>query len=185
MDVYTRNNLELIKTIRNDDRYGSLLWVLDKTKTAMGARLLKSYLYRPLADAKEIEERLDIVEALSKDFLVRKELSGLLAEIYDLPRLIGRIGYGNANGKDLVQLSRSLKVIPNIKSLLNKSATACLVNLSQKLEKLDAVVSLINKSIVDNPPFVIREGGMIRRGYDKELDQLYILSKGANNGFPI
>jgi DNA mismatch repair protein MutS len=179
MDVYTRNNLELIKTIRNDDRYGSLLWVLDKTKTAMGARLLKSYLYRPLADAKEIEERLDIVEALSKDFLVRKELSGLLAEIYDLPRLIGRIGYGNANAKDLVQLSRSLKVIPNIKSLLNKSATACLVNLSQKLEKLDAVVSLINKSIVDNPPFVIREGGMIRRGYDKELDQLYILSKGG------
>ncbi len=179
MDIYTRNNLELTRTIRSEDRYGSLLWVIDKTKTAMGARKLKAYLSRPLAEQKQIEERLDIVEAFVNDFLVRKDLSTLLDEVYDLPRLIGRIGYGNANARDLIQLAKSLKVIPLMKEMLVNSGDQSLVKLSNTIDSLDDIVRLIEASIVENPPFTIKEGGMIKMEYNEELSELYKLSKGG------
>lgn len=179
MDQYTRLNLELVRTIRSEDRYGSLVWVLDKTKTAMGARMLKNYLARPLASQAAIDERLDVVEAFVNDFVARREITPLLDEIYDLPRLIGRIGYGNANGRDMVQLSRSLKAVPGIKDALNNTRNPKLMDYASKLNPLSEIVDLIEKSIVDNPPFIIREGGMIRRGFNKDLDELYDLSRGG------
>lgn len=179
MDVFTRFNLELTRTQRSDDRYGSLLWVLDKTKTAMGARLLKSYIVRPLSDLALINERLDYVSSFVNAFIARKEIGELLKEVYDLPRLIARIGYGNANGKDLVQLARSLKVVPSIKDALNNSNDQLLINLSTKLNSLDNIVNLIDSAIVENPPFSIKEGGIIRRGFNSDLDELYKLSKGG------
>lgn len=179
MDVFTRFNLELTRTQRSDDRYGSLLWVLDKTKTAMGARLLKSYIVRPLSDLALINERLDYVSSFVNAFIARKEICELLKEVYDLPRLIARIGYGNANGKDLVQLARSLKVVPSIKDALNNSNDQLLINLSTKLNSLDNIVNLIDSAIVENPPFSIKEGGIIRRGFNSDLDELYKLSKGG------
>lgn len=179
MDVFTRYNLELSKTIRGDDLYGSLLWVIDKTKTAMGARLLKSYLVRPLADQNAINERLDVVEAFVNSFMVRKDLSSYLMEVYDLPRLIARIGYGNANGKDLVQLAKSLKVVPDIKKSLLSVQNNSFVTLANQINPLQDIVKLIEKSIVDNPPFTLHEGGIIKGGYNKDLDELYILSKGG------
>lgn len=179
IDQYSRLNLELVRTLRNEDRYGSLLWVLDKTKTAMGARMLKNYLSRPLASEKAIQERLDVVEAMVDDFVIRKELTPLLSEIYDLARLVGRIGYGNANGRDLIQLAKSLKVIPEIKTKLLSGNNPYLSNLANKLCTFDEIVDLIERSIVENPPFLIREGGIIRKGYNQDLDDLYTLSKGG------
>ena len=179
MDAYTRFNLELLRTIRSEDRYGSLLWVLDKTKTAMGARLLKTYISRPLADIYSINDRLDVVESFVNHFMTRKEIATKLNEVYDLPRLIARIGYGNANARDLVQLSRSLRVIPEMKTILNESLDPRLSELSNKLNDLNSIVELIDNSIVDNPPFSIKEGGMFKEGYNEELDELRKLSKGG------
>lgn len=181
MDAFTRFNLELTRTIRSDDRFGSLLWILDKTKTAMGGRLLQRYIVRPLADKSEIERRLDNVEALANNYLERMEIINGLKEVYDLPRLIGRIGYGNANAKDLIQLSKSLKVVPSIKSAIYKIGTPSLSLLADQMPDLSAINELIEASIVENPPFTIKEGGMIKRGYNTDLDELNSLSKGGKD----
>lgn len=179
MDAFTRFNLELTRTIRSDDRFGSLLWILDKTKTAMGGRLLQRYIVRPLADQSEIERRLDNVEALASHYLERMEIIAGLKEIYDLPRLIGRIGYGNANAKDLIQLSKSLKVIPQIKDTIYKIQVPSLSLLADAMPDLSAVNELIESSIVENPPFTIKEGGMIKQGFNADLDELNSLAKGG------
>lgn len=179
MDSYTRMNLELTRTIRSEDRYGSLLWVLDKTKTAMGGRLIKNWIVKPLYDLEKINYRLDLIEAFNDSFIVRKEIENNLKEVYDLPRIIARIGYGNANGKDLIQLSNSLKVVPNIKQVLLNSEIDVLIDLANKVDTLDDIVNLIENSIVDNPPLSIKEGGLIKRGFNKDLDELYSLSEGG------
>lgn len=179
MDAFTRFNLELTRTIRSDDRFGSLLWILDKTKTAMGGRLLQRYIVRPLADKSEIEKRLDNVEALANNYLERTEIINGLKEVYDLPRLIGRIGYGNANAKDLIQLSKSLKVVPSIKESIYKIGVSSLSLLADQMPDLSAINELIEASIVENPPFTIKEGGMIKQGYNADLDELNLLSKGG------
>ena len=179
MDYFTRNNLELIRTLRSEDRYGSLLWVLDKTKTAMGGRLLKQYLSRPLANHNEIERRQEVVTALLEHFLVRADLIHSLKEIYDLPRLIGRIGYGNANARDLIQLSHSLRHIPTLLSDLQSCQDARLQRFIDQLDPLHPVVDLIERSIVENPPFTIKDGGIIKRGFDTTLDELVSISRGG------
>ncbi|HHU27768.1 TPA: DNA mismatch repair protein MutS [bacterium] len=179
MDSYTRMNLELTRTIRSEDRYGSLLWVLDKTKTAMGGRLIKNWIVKPLYDLEKINYRLDLIEAFNDSFIVRKEIENNLKEVYDLPRIIARIGYGNANGKDLIQLSNSLKAVPNIKQVLLNSEIDVLIDLANKVDTLDDIVNLIENSIVDNPPLSIKEGGLIKRGFNKDLDELYSLSEGG------
>lgn len=179
MDAFTRFNLELTRTIRSDDRFGSLLWILDKTKTAMGGRLLQRYIVRPLADQSEIEKRLDNVEALANHYLERMEIINGLKEVYDLPRLIGRIGYGNANAKDLIQLSKSLKVVPSIKESIYKIGSPSLNSLADAMPNLSAINELIEASIVENPPFTIKEGGMIKQGYNADLDELNSLSRGG------
>lgn len=179
MDYFTRNNLELTRTLRSEDRFGSLLWVLDKTKTAMGARLLKQYLARPLASGEEIHRRQEVVAAFLQHFLVRADVAKSLQEVYDLPRLIARIGYGNANGKDLVQLASSLRILPQLIQTLQSCEDGRLARYIQHINPLEAVVHLIDNSIVENPPYTIKEGGLIKRGYHADLDKLTALSRGG------
>ncbi|MFA6377642.1 MAG: DNA mismatch repair protein MutS [Acholeplasmataceae bacterium] len=177
MDAFTRNNLELTRTVRSEDRYGSLLWVIDKTKTAMGARLLKSYLTRPLANLQTIEKRQQAVTSFINNFMNREVIIKQLDEVYDLPRLIAKISYGNANGRDLIQLSKSLQVVPEIKQQLNSIPE--LQYLGNKLNPLTEIVTLIGKAIVNDPPISVKEGGLIKKGYNKELDEIKDLSKGG------
>lgn len=179
MDSFTRNNLELTRTLRSEDRYGSLLWVIDKTKTAMGSRLLKSWIQRPLVLQSEIEERLVIVDALINNFIVREELVKQLDSVYDLPRLIAKISYGNANGRDLIQLANSLSALPKIKEVLQSSGDKALIQLSKRIEIMKDIVDLIGISIVDNPPISVKEGGLIKAKYNKDLDDIRKLSKGG------
>ena len=178
MDAYTRFNLELTRTIRSDDRYGSLL-ILDKTLTAMGGRLLKNYLVRPLQDKEEILKRQEIIACLLDNYFMRQDLSDKLKEIYDLARLVGRIGYGNTNGKDLIQLAKSLEVVPYIKELLISTNNPYLVKLGEEMKDLRPVYNLISASIVENPPLSIKEGGIIKEGYNSTLDELKKASKGG------
>ena len=178
LDSSSSINLELIRTIRSEDRYGSLFWLLDKTKTAMGARLLKKFIIKPLCDKEEINDRLDMVETLSNNYLARHELMEQLNEVYDLERLIARISYGNANARDLLQLKKSFMAMPNIKATLSSIA---LDNYANKINCLEEMTSLLEKAIVENPPLTIKEGGMIKEGYDSSLDDLKFASKDGKS----
>ncbi len=178
LDSNSTLNLELTRTIKSDDRYGSLFWLLDKSKTAMGARLLKKFIIKPLCNVDEINERLDIVEILSNNYLVRQELINQLDEVYDLERLIAKISYGNANARDLLQLKKSFVVMPDIKESLNK------INLSSLANKINCLSEMTNKlesAIVENPPLSVKEGGMIKDNYDSQLDDLKFASKDGKN----
>ena len=149
--------------------------MLDRTKTAMGSRMLKNYIENPLVDEKEINKRYDIVETLLKEFILKDELQNYLYEVYDLERLSGRIGFGNANGKDLLQLKNSIKVLPNIKEILSK------INYKCDFDDLYEVYELLENSIYENPPVSIKEGFLIKSGYNKELDELKELRKGGKD----
>ena len=175
MDVHTKRNLELTETLRLKQRNYSLIWLLDKTKTAMGARLLKNYLLNPLVDQKEIEKRYDIVETLLKEFIYKSDLENYLTEVYDLERLSGKIAFGNANGKDLLQLKNSLKVLPKIADILNK------INYKKQITDFTNLYDLLEKSIYENPPVSTKEGYLIKEKYNEELDELKILRKGGKD----
>ena len=174
LDSASALNLELTRTIRSEDRYGSLFWLLDKTKTAMGARLLKKFIIKPLCDENEINNRLDMVETLSNNYLARQELMLQLNEVYDLERLIARISYGNANARDLLQLKKSFAAMPQIKETL-KSIN--LTTLADSINCLESMTSKLENAIVENPPLTIKEGGMIKDGYDSQLDDLKFASR--------
>lgn len=176
IDGYSRNNLELTRTLRSEDRYGSLLWILDKCKTAAGSRMLKRWIANPLCNEKAIDERLKIVDSFVNNFMCRKQVVELLKEVYDLERLVARISYGNANARDLIQLKRSLSVVPDIKSLLKDSGEMDLFILSDKIKALPEIVDLIDRAIIDNPPLAIKEGGIIKEGFNKDLDELKYIS---------
>jgi DNA mismatch repair protein MutS len=176
MDYFTRTNLELVRTMRNENKYGSLLWTIDKTKTAMGARLLKQILIRPLIIKEEIIKRQNHVAALIENYLPREKIFKILGEVYDLPRLISRIGYGNANGRDLVQLQKSLKVIPVIKDLLTNTNSLDLKVMANTLNDLATIEKLIFNAINDNPPLTTKEGGLIKPGFNHELDEIRSIS---------
>ena len=175
MDVHTKRNLELTETLRLKQRNYSLIWLLDKTKTAMGSRLLKNYIENPLIDKKEIERRYKIVETLMDEFILKDDLIKDLYEVYDLERLSGRIAFGNANARDLLQLKRSLKVLPNIKETLNK------LKYDRTIDTLDNLYNLLEDSIYENPPVGIKEGYLIKENYNKDLDELKDLRKGGKD----
>lgn len=175
MDMHTQRNLELIETLRQKSRNFSLIWLLDKTKTAMGARLLKKYILNPLVNKKEIEKRYDIVDTLLREFILKEDLEKLLYDVYDLERLSGKIAFGNANGKDLLQLKSSLKALPQIKEILNK------INYKKNMETLENLHELLEKSIYEEPPVSIKEGYLIKEGYNEELDELKDLRKGGKD----
>ena len=172
LDLTARRNLELTETLRSKEKRGSLLWVLDKTKTAMGGRLLRRWLEKPLLDPVEIRGRLMAVRDLTEDMVTREELALCLKEITDLERLIGRIVYGTAGGRDLVALSAGLRRIPKVRDLLTTLPAALFQRLRKQLDELSGLCQRIDNALVDEPPFSVRDGGIIREGYSKEVDQL-------------
>ena len=175
MDVHTKRNLELTETLRLKQRNYSLIWLLDKTKTAMGSRLLKNYIENPLIDKEKIKRRYNIVETLIQEFILKNDLIENLYEVYDLERLSGRIAFGNANARDLLQLKRSLKVLPNIKKILKD------LNYDKTIDTLDDLYNLLENSIYEEPPISIKEGYLIKEGYNKDLDELKKLRKGGKD----
>ena len=172
LDPVARRNLELTETLRGKEKKGSLLWVLDKTKTAMGGRLLRSWLERPLVDPVAISRRLEAVGWLVDHSVEREELVQVLREITDLERLISRVVYGTAGARDLVSLAAGLDRLPLLQNHLPEKAPSLLDKLRQELEGLPELTDLIARGIVDEPPFSVREGGFIRAGYNADVDQL-------------
>ena len=179
LDLTARRNLELTETLRNKEKRGSLLWVLDKTKTAMGGRLLRSWLERPLLDLAAIDRRLSAVEALVGDTVGREELILSLSGISDMERLIGRVVYGSAGGRDMASLRASLEKLPQVKAKLAPFAAGRLGELAASLDEIQDVYQLLCQAIVDDPPFSVREGGFIRDGYDGEVDRLREILSGG------
>lgn len=175
MDIHTKRNLELTETLRLKQRNNSLIWLLDKTKTAMGSRRLKVLIESPFIDRKEIEKRHDMVDTLLEQFILKEDLGKALFEVYDLERLSGRIAFGNANAKDLLQLKSSLKVLPEIESILNQ------LQFYQTMETLPDLYDLLERAIYENPPVSIKEGYLIKEGYHAELDELKDLRKGGKD----
>ena len=171
IDSSTRRNLELVETLREKQKRGSLLWVLDKTKTAMGARLLRSYVEQPLIDKKEIEKRQDAIAEINKHLITRDELREYLNPIYDLERLITRVTYMSANPRDLIAFKNSIHMLPPIKALLADFHSELLTEISDETDTLEELYELIDRSIMEEPPLTVRDGGLIKDGYNENIDQ--------------
>ena len=172
LDSSTRRNLELLETMREKQKRGSLLWVLDKTRTAMGARLLRTWIEQPLISREDILKRQNAIEELNLNYISREELGEYLNPVYDLERLIGRISYKTANPRDLLAFRNSIAMVPHIKRLLGEFTSDALKELEQELDPLEDLEDLITRAIVEEPPITVREGGMIRDGYNEEADRL-------------
>ena len=172
LDSSTRRNLELCETLREKQKRGSLLWVLDKTKTAMGARTLRKYIEQPLIRKKDIEERLDAVAELKDQAISREEIREYLSSVYDLERLMCKITYQSANPRDLIAFERSLSMLPHIRCILQDMSSTLLKELYQELDPLEDLCALTQKAIVDDPPIAMKEGGIIKDGYHEEVDRL-------------
>ena len=181
LDAATRRNLELTRTIREESKHGSLLWVLDKTRTAIGARLLKRWLEQPLLEPAAIEQRLDAVEEFYNNFSLSEQLSALLDRVYDLERLLGRVHNENANARDLIALCSTLAVLPEIGQLL-LTGGSCMQKFAARLPQLEKLTFYLQNALADDPPLTLREGGLIRDGFNAELDQLRrITTDGRSN----
>ena len=172
LDSSTRRNLELLETMREKQKRGSLLWVLDKTRTAMGARLLRTWIEQPLIRKEEILKRQNAIEELNLNYISREELGEYLNPVYDLERLIGRISYKTANPRDLLAFCNSIAMVPHIKRLLGEFTSDALKELAEDLDPLEDLNDLITRAIVEEPPITVREGGMIKDGYNEEADRL-------------
>ena len=172
LDSSTRRNLELCETMREKQKRGSLLWVLDKTKTAMGARTLRSYIEQPLIDKAAIEDRLDAIEELNSCGIERDEIREYLQPIYDLERLLGRVSYKTANPRDLIAFRNSLEMLPHIKTVLGDFRSSALRCMRDDIDSLEDIYELIRSAINDDPPLQVREGGIIRDGFDPNIDML-------------
>lgn len=175
MDIHTKRNLELTECLRTKERMYSLLWLLDNTKTAMGSRRLKYFIENPLVDITKINERYNVVSKLLEEFILADELRSDLYEVYDLERLCGRISFGSANAKDLLQLKNSLKVLPSIKEKLEK------INYYDEIRPLNELYELLERAINEDAPNGLKDGFLIKEGYSNELDELKSLSKGGKD----
>ena len=175
LDEHTKRNLELTETLRLREKTYSLLWLLDKNQTAMGSRLLRKNLEFPLIDKKELERRYHYIEVLQTEFILRDDLKKSLNQVYDIERLIGRVCYGNLNARDLLQLNSSLKALPIIKKILEE------IKYDKEIEVFDELVSLFDNSLNEEPPISLKEGNLIKKGYNKELDELRDLSSGSKD----
>ena len=172
LDINARRNLELTEKMRDKSKKGTLLWVLDKTSTSMGGRLLRRWLNDPLIDVKEINKRLNAVKELKDDLMLRGEITENLKKVYDIERLAGKMAYGNANARDMVTLKNSLMKLPEVKQILTNCKSELLKELYENLDELQDIYQLIETSIVDDPPMTIKDGGIIKLGYDEEIDKL-------------
>lgn len=175
LDEHTKRNLELTETLRLREKTYSLLWLLDKNQTAMGSRLLRKNLEFPLVDRKELERRYHYIEVLQTEFILRDDLKKSLNQVYDIERLIGRVCYGNLNARDLLQLNSSLKALPTVKKILEE------IKYDKELEIFDDLVSLLDSSLNEEPPISLKEGNLIKKGYNSELDELRDLSSGSKD----
>ena len=172
LDISARRNLEITEKMRDKSKKGTLLWVLDKTSTSMGGRHLRRWLNDPLIDVTEINERLEAVRELKNNVMLKGEIIELLKKVYDIERLIGKISYGAANGRDMVSLKNSISRFPEIKKILSTTNSKLLNRLYNNLDELQDVYKLINESIVEEPPITVKEGGIIKLGYDEQIDKL-------------
>lgn len=181
IDSSTRRNLELTETLREKQKRGSLLWVLDKTKTAMGARMLRSFIEQPLIKKQDIEERLDAIEELNRHVITREEMREYLDAIYDLERLMGRVSYKTANPRDLIALMNSLQMLPHIRTLLAELNASEWKQIFEDIDPLQDIESLIEAAIDPEPPLTIKEGGIIKSGYNEEVDRLRLAKTEGKN----
>lgn len=177
LDIATRRNLELTETLREKKRRGSLVWVLDHTKTAMGARFLRKCIEQPLISEKDINNRLDAVSELKENGILRSELMQAMDRIYDIERLMSKVSYGTCNAKDLISLKQSLAMLPDIYSLLNTAQSYRLKRIYDNFDSLEDIYVLLEKSISNEPPITVREGNIIKDGYDKEVDRLRTIKR--------
>ncbi len=177
LDIPTRRNLELTETIREKSKEGSLLWILDKTLTAMGGRMIRRWIEEPLLNIEHINQRLYAVEILKNDILLRKELKENLKQIYDLERLAGKISFGSANPRDLIALKRSVSFLPDIKQLFVNQSSGLLGKILGNIDLLEDVKNIIEISILEEPALALKDGGIIKPGYSEELDELREISK--------
>ena len=171
LDVSARRNLELTERLRDKSKKGTLIWVLDKTKTSMGGRMLRRWVNDPLIDVKEINDRLDAVEELKDSLMLRGDICESLNKVYDIERLAGKIAYGNVNARELISLKSSLSKLPELKEELSKTNAPLLKTLYNDLDVLEDVHDLIEESIIEEPPITIKEGGIIKTGYNPEIDE--------------
>lgn len=181
IDYFSKRNLELTETIRTKGKKGSLLWLLDETMTAMGGRLLKQWIDRPLIQKQEIERRLHVVEKFLEHYFVRQEIRELLKQVYDLERLSGRVAFGNVNARDLVQLKKSLQQIPSLKEFIYQLNSEESNLLADSLDPCEEVADLLERALVDQPPISVKEGNMIRENYNEELDRYRDASRNGKN----
>ena len=172
LDSATRRNLELVETLREKQKRGSLLWVLDKTKTAMGARTLRKYVEQPLIDKKSIVKRLDAVAELKDNAICREEIREYLNPVYDLERLVGKITYQSANPRDLIAFQSSLSMLPSVKCILKDMESDLLKENYEELDPLEELCDLVGRAIQEEPPLAMKEGGIIKDGYNEEVDRL-------------
>ena len=181
LDINARRNLEITEKLRDKSKKGTLLWVLDKTATSMGGRLLRRWLNNPLIDVNQINKRLDAVAELKDNIILRGDLTDALKKVYDIERLAGKISYGSANGRDLISLKSSAKQLPEIKKILSQAKSSMLAEIYSELDILDDIYELIDKTIVDDPPISVKEGGLIKLGYDEEIDKLKTATTDGKN----
>jgi DNA mismatch repair protein MutS len=181
LNATARRNLELTETIRGKNKKGSLLWLLDKTDTAMGGRLLRQWIQQPLLYKNEIEDRLDAVQELVDDPIKMEEMKGLLRKVYDLERLAGRIAFGNANARDLLSIKQSLHLLPALKDILSNSTSGLLIKFFKEMDMLEDIHNLLEQSIFEDPPVLLKEGNLIKEGWSSELDQYRLaVTEGKN-----
>ena len=181
LDINARRNLEITEKLRDKSKKGTLLWVLDKSATSMGGRLLRRWLNNPLIDDKKINKRLDAVQELKDNIILRGEMTDSLKKVYDIERLAGKISYGSANARDLISLKNSAKQLPEIKKILSEAKTSLLNEMYENLDVLKDVYELIDKTIVDEPPISVKEGGLIKLGFDEEVDRLKTATTDGKN----
>ncbi|ODG91112.1 DNA mismatch repair protein MutS [Gottfriedia luciferensis] len=181
MDMYSMRNLELVETQRSKNKQGSLNWLLDETKTAMGGRLLKKWIQRPLVSTKQIEHRLTIVELLMENYFIREDLKELLKDVYDLERLAGKVSFGNVNARDLLQLKRSLQTVPSIIHALKSISHETIDELINQIDPCEELQMLLENAILEDAPLSIKEGNIIKDGFHKTLDEYRFVSKNGKN----
>lgn len=181
LDVTARRNLEITEKMRDKSKKGTLLWVLDKTSTSMGGRLLRRWLNDPLLEVKEIQERLDAVKELKENIMLRGDATETLKKVYDIERLAGKMTYGNANARDMITLKNSLQKLPDLKNVLSQCTSPKLKELYEELDELKDIYELIDKSIIEDPPMTVKDGGIIKMGFDPEIDQLKTATTEGKN----
>ena len=181
LDNNARRSLELTERMRDKSKKGTLIWVLDKTSTSMGGRLLRRWINDPLLEIEEIKERLDAVKELKDNMILRDDIINLLKKVYDIERLAGKISYGNANARDMISLKNSLSNIPSLKQILSTTNSKLLQIMYKRLDELKDIYSLIERAIVDEPPISVKEGGIIKKGFNSEIDDLKEASTQGKN----